>query len=117
MEQAFKPREVYVASSYMAPVGRYNGREREALSFLQMAEKAGEVFAGSRIRRSDVGAVVVGCQNPVAFSGVDNTAANLFAPMSSADNFLDGTLNGPGAFDDYAPTASGSQPPARRPRR
>ncbi len=51
MEQGFLPREVYVASSFMAPVGRYNGKEREALSFLEMAEKAGEVFSTSRLRR------------------------------------------------------------------
>ncbi|HEY6871303.1 MAG TPA: thiolase family protein [Geobacteraceae bacterium] len=73
----FRPRKVYVAASYMAPVGRYNGREREALSFLELAERAGEVFAGSPVRPRDIEAVVVGSQNPVAFSGVDNTAAKI----------------------------------------
>lgn len=99
MTQHFKPREVYVASSYMAPVGRYNGREREALTFLEMAEKAGEVFAGSRIRRSDVGAVVVGCQNPVAFSGVDNTAAKIAGVLgiSGAKSVLIDTASSSGA--------------------
>ena len=99
MEQAFKPREVFVASSYMAPVGRYNGREREALSFLELAEKAGELFASSRLRRADIDAVVVGCQNPVAFSGVDNTAAKVAGVLgiSGAKSVLIDTASSSGA--------------------
>ncbi|BCG45886.1 Acetyl-CoA acetyltransferase [Citrifermentans bremense] len=99
MTQQFKPREVYVASSFMAPVGRYNGREREGLSFLEMAEKAGEVFAGSRLKRSDINAVIVGCQNPVAFSGVDNTAAKIAGVLgiSGAKSVLIDTASSSGA--------------------
>ncbi|HJV34319.1 thiolase family protein [Geomonas sp.] len=99
MKDPFSPREVYVASSFMAPVGRYNGKEREALSFLEMAEKAGEVFSGSRLRRSDIGAVVVGCQNPVAFSGVDNTAAKIAGVLgiSGAKSVLIDTASSSGA--------------------
>lgn len=99
MEQGFLPREVYVASSFMAPVGRYNGREREALSFLEMAEKAGELFASSRLRRADIDAVVVGCQNPVAFSGVDNTAAKVAGVLgiSGAKSVLIDTASSSGA--------------------
>ena len=99
MERAFVPREVYVASSYMAPVGRYNGRERETLSFLEMAEKAGELFAASRLRRADIDAVVVGCQNPVAFSGVDNTAAKVAGVLgiSGAKSVLIDTASSSGA--------------------
>jgi len=95
----FRPREVYVASSYMAPVGRYNGREREALSFLEMAEKAGELFATSNLRRADIDAVVVGCQNPVAFSGVDNTAAKIAGVLgiSGAKSVLIDTASSSGA--------------------
>jgi acetyl-CoA C-acetyltransferase len=83
----------------MAPVGRYNGREREALSFLEMAEKAGELFSGSRLRRSDIDAVVVGCQNPVAFSGVDNTAAKVAGVLgiSGAKSVLIDTASSSGA--------------------
>lgn len=97
--QTFLPREVYVASSFMAPVGRYNGREREALSFLEMAEKAGEVFNRSRLRRADIDAVVVGCQNPVAFSGVDNTAAKVAGVLgiSGAKSVLIDTASSSGA--------------------
>ena len=99
VEQRFKPREVYVASSYLAPVGRYNGREREALSFLELAEKAGELFASSRLRRADINAVVVGCQNPVAFSGVDNTAAKVAGVLgiSGAKSVLIDTASSSGA--------------------
>ncbi len=99
MNQRFLPREVYVASSYMAPVGRYNGREREALSFLEMAEKAGELFASSRLRRADIDAVVVGSQNPVAFSGVDNTAAKVAGVLgiSGAKSVLIDTASSSGA--------------------
>ena len=83
----------------MAPVGRYNGRERESLSFLEMAEKAGELFANSRLKRSDIGAVVVGCQNPVAFSGVDNTAAKVAGVLgiSGAKSVLIDTASSSGA--------------------
>ena len=67
MKSAFRARKVYVAASYMAPVGRYNGKEREACSFLDLAEKAAAVFGDSQIRPRDIEAVVVGSQNPVAF--------------------------------------------------
>ena len=99
VKQTFLPREVYVASSYMAPVGRYNGREREALSFLELAEKAGELFASGRLRRADIDAVVVGCQNPVAFSGVDNTAAKVAGVLgiSGAKSVLIDTASSSGA--------------------
>jgi acetyl-CoA C-acetyltransferase len=99
VEHRFLPRQVYVASSFMAPVGRYNGREREALSFLELAEKAGEVFSGSRLRRCDIDAVVVGSQNPVAFCGVDNTAAKVAGVLgiSGAKSVLIDTASSSGA--------------------
>lgn len=77
MKTAFRTRTVYLAASWMAPVGRYNGKDRPDLSFLEMAEQCGEVFSGSPVRRRDIEAVVVGSQNPAAFSGVDNTAAKI----------------------------------------
>ena len=64
MHTTFRPRQVYLASSWMAPVGRYNGKDKEALSFLEMAERCGEVFSGGPVRRRDIEAVVVGSQNP-----------------------------------------------------
>jgi acetyl-CoA acetyltransferase len=95
----FTPRKVYVASSFMAPVGRYNGREREDLTFLEMAAKGAELFDASRIRRAEVDAVVVGCQNPVAFSGVDNTAAKIAGVLgiSGAKSVLIDTASSSGA--------------------
>ena len=99
MNKEFHPRRVYLAASWMAPVGRYNGKEREELSFLDLAEAAGEVFAGSPIRRRNIEAVVVGCQNPVAFSGVDNTAAKVAGVLgiSGAKSVLIDTASSSGA--------------------
>jgi acetyl-CoA acetyltransferase len=112
MTRAFTPRPVYVAASYAAPVGRYNGREREALSFLELAEKSGEVFAASPIRRRDIEAVVVGSQNPVAFSGVDNTAAKVAGVLgiSGTKSVLIDTASSSGASaveNAYLEVASG----------
>jgi acetyl-CoA acetyltransferase len=99
MDKEFHPRKVYVAASYMAPVGRYNGKEREALSFLELAEKSGQVFAESTVRRKEIEAVVVGCQNPFAFSGVDNTAAKVAGALgiSGAKSILIDTASSSGA--------------------
>jgi len=108
----FQPRKVYVAASWMAPVGRYNGKERGALSFLELAERAGEVFAGSPVRRRDIETVVVGSQNPVAFSGVDNTAAKIAGVLgiSGAKSILIDTASSSGASaveNAYLEIASG----------
>ena len=61
----------------MAPTGRYNGKDKQKLSFLELSEWCEEVFDDSQIRRRDIEAVIVGSQNPAAFSGVDNTAAKI----------------------------------------
>ncbi len=108
----FRPRKVYVAASWMAPVGRYNGRERESLSFLELAERAREVFSGSPVRPRDIEAVVVGSQNPVAFSGVDNTAAKIAGVLgiSGVRSVLIDTASSSGAsaFENaYLEVASG----------
>lgn len=99
MHISFSPRPVYVAASWMAPVGRYNGKDKENLSFLEMAERCGEVFSGSPVRRRDVEAVVVGSQNPAAFSGVDNTAAKIagILGISGARSVLVDTASSSGA--------------------
>lgn len=112
MQNIYRPRRVYIAASYMARVGRYNGRELEALSFLDLAEKAGEVFSGSPVRRREIEAVVVGSQNPVAFSGVDNTAAKVAGVLgiSGAKSVLIDTASSSGAsaFENaYLEIASG----------
>jgi acetyl-CoA C-acetyltransferase len=112
MGNHFHPRRVYLAASFMAPVGRYNGREREALSFLDLAEKAGAVFAESPVRRREIEAVVVGSQSPVSFSGVDNTAAKVAGVLgiSGAKSVLIDTASSSGAsaFENaYLEIASG----------
>jgi len=42
----FHRRPVYMASSWMAPVGRYNGKDKDNRSFLEMAERCSSVFLG-----------------------------------------------------------------------
>jgi acetyl-CoA acetyltransferase len=112
MQTTFRPRQVYVAASWMAPVGRYNGRDKENLSFLEMAERCGEVFSSSPVRRRHIEAVVVGSQNPSAFSGVDNTAAKIagILGISGAKSVLIDTASSSGAsaFENaYLEVASG----------
>ena len=99
MNTPFRPRPVYVAASWMAPVGRYNGKDKENLSFLEMAERCETVFNGSPVRRRDIEAVVVGSQNPSAFSGVDNTAAKIagILGISGARSVLIDTASSSGA--------------------
>lgn len=112
MNSVFQPRPVYVAASWMAPVGRYNGKDKEALTFLEMAERCGSVFAGSPVRSREIEAVVVGSQNPSAFSGVDNTAAKIaeILGISGARSVLVDTASSSGAssFESaYLEVASG----------
>lgn len=112
LREQFCSRPVYVAASWMAPVGRYNGIDKPKLSFLDMAEQCGAVFDGSPVRRRDVEAVVVGSQNPAAFSGVDNTAAKITGIMgiSGARSVLVDTASSSGAsaFESaYLEVASG----------
>lgn len=112
MKIPFKPRPVFVAASWMAPVGRYNGKEKRMLSFLELSEWSGEVFNDSPIRRRDIEAVIVGSQNPAAFSGVDNTAAKItgILGISGARSVLVDTASSSGAsaFESaYLEIASG----------
>ncbi len=112
MNTPFSPRQVYVAASWMAPVGRYNGKDKDNLSFLEMAERCGEVFSGGPVRRRQIEAVVVGSQNPSAFSGVDNTAAKIsgILGISGAKSVLIDTASSSGAsaFENaYLEVASG----------
>lgn len=99
MDRDFYPRKVYVAASWMAPVGRYTKSDRGEFSFLQMAAKAEKVFSETAIKQKDIEAVIVGCQNPVAFSGVDNTAAKISGVLgiSGAKSVLIDTASSSGA--------------------
>ena len=109
----FQPRRVCVAASWMLPVGRYTGKDKERLSFLELAERTGEIFSGSPVRRHDIESVVVGSQNPFAFSGVDNIAAKIAGRLgiSGASSVLLDTASSSGAtaFEDaYLKVASGA---------
>ena len=42
--QPFRARGVYVASSYMSHVGKYNGQHLEKRSFIELAEHVSEIF-------------------------------------------------------------------------
>jgi len=112
MQTSFKPRPVYIAASWMAPVGRYNGKDKQELSFLELSELSGEVFNDSPVRRRDIEAVIVGSQNPSAFSAVDNTAAKIagILGISGARSILVDTASSSGAsaFESaYLEVASG----------
>ena len=112
METPFKPRPVYVAASWMAQVGRYNGKDKQKLSFLELAELSDGVFNNCPVRRRDIEAVIVGSQNPAAFSGVDNTAAKIagILGISGARSVLIDTASSSGAsaFESaYLEIASG----------
>ena len=60
----FQPRHVYLASSYMSRIGKYNGKHLDALSFVELAERVNQVFETGTIHREDIEAIVVGSQNP-----------------------------------------------------
>ncbi|HSR35672.1 MAG TPA: thiolase family protein, partial [Desulfurivibrionaceae bacterium] len=108
----YRPRPVYVAGSFLAPVGRYDGKHLEELSFLDLAEKCRELFHDTAIKPKDVETVVVGCQSPVAFSHVDNTAAKIAGVLgiSGAKSILIDTASSSGASaleNAYLEVASG----------
>ncbi len=112
MTQIRSSRQVYLAASWMGPVGRYTGGRCPDQSFLEMAAGAAAIFEGSPVRRRDVSAVVVGSQNPAAFSGVDNTAAKIAGMLgiSGAKSVLIDTASSSGAsaFENaYLEVASG----------
>ena len=112
MHTPFKPRPVYIAASWMAPVGRYNGKDKQELTFLELSELGGAVFNDSPVRRRDIEAVIVGSQNPSAFSAVDNTAAKIagILGISGARSILVDTASSSGAsaFESaYLEIASG----------
>jgi acetyl-CoA C-acetyltransferase len=108
----FQPRRVYVAGSYMSRIGKYNGRHLDALTFVELAEQVGQIFDDSPVRREDIEAVVVGSQNPFAFTHVDNVAAKIagLLGISGAKSVLIDTASSSGAsaFESaYLEVASG----------
>ena len=110
--QPFRARGVYVASSYMSHVGKYNGQHLEKRSFIELAEHVSEIFDNSPVRREQIEAVVVGSQNPFAFNNMDNVAAKItgLLGISGAKSVLIDTASSSGAsaFENaYLEVASG----------
>jgi len=108
----FQPQRVYVAASFMSPVGKFNGKHREDLTYLELAEQVGQIFDQSSVRRQDIEAVVVGSQNPFAFNHLDNVAAKItgLLGISGAKSVLIDTASSSGAsaFENaYLEIASG----------
>lgn len=108
----FQPQRVYVAASYMSPVGKFNGKHRDDLSYLELAEQVAQIFDRSPVRRQDIEAVVVGSQNPFAFNHLDNVAAKItgLLGISGAKSVLIDTASSSGAsaFENaYLEIASG----------
>jgi acetyl-CoA acetyltransferase len=96
----------------MSPVGKYDGKHLEELSFLELAEQVGQIFEMSAIRREDIEAVVVGSQNPFAFNRMDNVAAKIagLLGISGVKSVLIDTASSSGAsaFENaYLEVASG----------
>lgn len=108
----FKPRPVYVQSSVMLPVGKYDGCHREEKSFFGLIDELTPFIDSAEISRHQIGCVVVGSQNPFAFSGIDNIAAKVCGRLgiSGAKSFLVDTASSSGAsaFESaYLQIASG----------
>ncbi|BCR03519.1 thiolase [Desulfuromonas versatilis] len=99
MAEAFRPRPVYIADSFMLPVGKYDGRHREKRNFFQTLEAVHALLDGAAVKREKIDCVVVGSQNPFAFSGVDNVAAKAAGVLgiSGAKSLLVDTASSSGA--------------------
>ncbi|GAB4293577.1 MAG: thiolase family protein [Desulfuromonadia bacterium] len=99
MERIHHPRPVFVAAHGMIPVGRYDGKDRESLTFLEIAARMGELFDRFPVRRRQIDTVIVGSQNPGAFSRVDNTAAKISGVLgiSGVKSILVDTASSSGA--------------------
>ncbi len=95
----FRPRPVYVQGSVMLPVGRYDGRHRENKSFFELIDGLEPFLSSAAIPRQKIGCVVVGSQNPFAFSGIDNLAAKVCGRLgiSGAKSLLVDTASSSGA--------------------
>mgnify|MGYP005845075267 CR=1 FL=1 len=95
----FRPRPVYLNDSFMLPVGKYNGRQRPKMSFFELVDALQPLLDNAAIGKEDIGCVVVGCQNPFAFSGIDNVAAKISGRLgtSGAKSLLVDTASSSGA--------------------
>lgn len=99
MRHTFQPRPVFVADSFMLPIGKYNGRHRPRLSFLELVDALNPLLDDAPFNKEQIGCVVVGSQNPFAFSGIDNVAAKVSGRLgiSGAKSLLVDTASSSGA--------------------
>jgi len=99
MSRPFQPRPVYLADSFMLPIGKYNGKHRPKRSFLELVDALTPLIESAQIKKEQIGCVVVGSQNPFAFSGIDNVAAKVCGRLgiSGAKSLLVDTASSSGA--------------------
>lgn len=96
---SFQPRPVYVSDSFMLPVGKYNGKHRPQKSFFELVDQLNPLIQNHSNTGADIGCVIVGSQNPFAFSGIDNVAAKICGRLgiSGAKSILVDTASSSGA--------------------
>ncbi|MBD1400539.1 thiolase family protein [Pelovirga terrestris] len=96
---SFQPRPVYLADSLMLPVGKYNGHHRPALSFFELVDQLSPLVQKHHTSLQKIGCIIVGSQNPFAFSGIDNVAAKISGRLgiSGAKSILVDTASSSGA--------------------
>ncbi|MFA5515907.1 MAG: thiolase family protein [Desulfuromonadales bacterium] len=99
IDHLFRPRPVYLADSFMCPVGRYDGRHRGKQSFFGLAGQVNQLLDRQADGREKIDCVVVGSQNPFAFSGIDNVAAKIagILDLSGPKSLLVDTASSSGA--------------------
>ena len=95
----FHPRPVYLSDSLMLPIGKYNGKHRPKMSFFELVDALQPLLDKGTIPKDKVGCVIVGSQNPFAFSGIDNVAAKVSGRLgiSGAKSLLVDTASSSGA--------------------
>lgn len=95
----FRPRPVYLNQSFMLPVGKYNGKQYSEMSFFELIDALQPLLQNAPVDKESIGCVVVGCQNPFAFSGIDNVAAKVSGRLgiSGAKSLLVDTASSSGA--------------------
>ncbi|MBB5021330.1 thiolase family protein [Desulfurispira natronophila] len=110
--QPFRPKPVYIADSFMLPVGKYDGKHRDNKSFFELITSLHSFIDQASIDRREIDAVIVGSQNPFAFNQVDNVAAKVAGALgiSGVKSILIDTASSSGAssFEEaYLEVASG----------
>jgi acetyl-CoA acetyltransferase len=99
MGTSFQPRPVFVAESFLLPVGKYDGKHRPKMTFLELVDTLKPLLDQAPMSKDQIGCVVVGSQNPFAFSGIDNVAAKISGRLgiSGAKSLLVDTASSSGA--------------------